>query len=108
MIEVLIKRREAQARYKRTEKGRATERRYRQTESYKKYGMKWRKSYRDRVLAYKIVDKAKKAGKLIEETCEVCGINKNIKAHHVDYLKPLEVQWLCGKHHTAVHSEVFI
>jgi len=27
------------------------------------------------------------------------------EAHHGDYTKPLEVQWLCKEHHWAHHNE---
>ena len=36
--------------------------------------------------------------------CEVCG--KKAEAHHPDYTKPLEIRWLCSKHHKEVHREV--
>lgn len=36
--------------------------------------------------------------------CEVCGDTK-VDAHHDDYLKPLEVRWLCRKHHRMWHVE---
>jgi hypothetical protein len=42
-------------------------------------------------------------GGLIEkEPCEVCG-SIEAEAHHPDYSKPLEVVWLCRKHHKAAH-----
>ena len=44
-------------------------------------------------------------GKLHKQPCEVCGIGINIVAHHEDYDKPLEVTWLCAKHHTEWHQE---
>lgn len=39
-----------------------------------------------------------RAGKLIEEPCRICG-NIKAEAHHEDYSKPLDVVWLCNKHH---------
>jgi hypothetical protein len=43
-------------------------------------------------------------GLLIREACGVCG-SVNTEAHHDDYSKPLEVRWLCRKHHNAHHLE---
>ena len=37
-------------------------------------------------------------GKLNRLPCQVCGLEKS-EAHHKDYLKPLDVEWLCRKHH---------
>lgn len=44
-----------------------------------------------------------KSGKLVKGACEVCGSTKNVEAHHDDYDKPLEVRWLCRKHHNEHH-----
>jgi hypothetical protein len=37
--------------------------------------------------------------------CRVCG-NPKTDAHHDDYTKPLEVDWLCRLHHIARHKEL--
>ncbi len=42
---------------------------------------------------------------LDSEPCEVCG-EKQVEAHHEDHAKPLQVNWLCRKHHLAVHGKV--
>ena len=36
------------------------------------------------------------------QPCEVCGAKA--EAHHDDYDKPLEVRWLCFKHHREWHK----
>lgn len=35
----------------------------------------------------------------------VCGVEKT-DAHHDDYRKPLDVRWLCRRHHRAAHDAV--
>ena len=44
----------------------------------------------------------KRLGKLKQKPCEICGIN-DVVMHHDDYSKPLEVRWLCIKHHRSIH-----
>lgn len=42
-------------------------------------------------------------GKVRRETCAVCGAAE-AEAHHRDYSRPLDVQWLCRKHHKNLHK----
>lgn len=44
------------------------------------------------------VYKAVKSGKLIKTSCIVCN-NCKVEAHHSDYSKPLQIEWLCRLHH---------
>ena len=44
-------------------------------------------------------------GWLETQPCEKCG-DVNAQAHHEDYSKPLEVVWLCSKHHAERHREM--
>ena len=44
-------------------------------------------------------------GKITREPCEVCG-DPNTQGHHEDYSKPLDVVWLCTKHHMERHRKV--
>ena len=48
------------------------------------------------------VHKMVKEGKLVPEKCAVCG-KLPTQAHHDDYNKPLNVIWLCRKHHGEIH-----
>jgi len=49
--------------------------------------------------ANNLINNEIKAGRLIKQPCEVCGNTEYVEAHHKDYSKPLEVNWLCTKHH---------
>lgn len=52
------------------------------------------------------VTAALKAGKLARQPCERCGATDRVHAHHDDYSKALEVQWLCPVHHSERHREL--
>ena len=39
----------------------------------------------------------------IPKECPNCGLRKNISAHHPNYYKPDEIQWLCYSCHQRVH-----
>lgn len=77
----------------------------------REYNRKYRAKNKHKQHAHIIVELAVKSGELKRKSCEVC--NKLYKkevlaeAHHCDYSKPLEVQWLCSPHHRAWHR-VFI
>lgn len=50
-----------------------------------------------------ILNNAVRLGKIIKPNkCQNCE-NKKIQGHHPDYTKPLEVIWLCTKHHELEH-----
>jgi ribosomal protein S27AE len=57
----------------------------------------------DRSRARQSTRYAIKTGKLtVPETCR-CG-SRDLEAHHHDYSKPLEVEWLCGDCHLEAHE----
>lgn len=45
-----------------------------------------------------------KSGKIAKYPCEKCGEIKS-QGHHTDYSKPLDVVWLCSKHHHEIHRK---
>ena len=63
----------------------------------------WERANREKTRAHGIVKRALKSGLLVRpSTCEECGISGvRIEAHHADYSKPLDVEWLCVKDHRA-------
>lgn len=58
---------------------------------------------RKKANARSYVNEYLRRGKIKKEPCQVCGDN-NSQMHHEDYSKPLEVIWLCRKHHLELHS----
>lgn len=57
-----------------------------------------------RFVAMSRVSYAIKHGHLTRLPCEVCG-NPKSEGHHEDYSKPLQVKWLCRKHHIEIHRK---
>lgn len=45
---------------------------------------------------------AVRQGKIKRQPCEICQ-EPEAQGHHFDYSKPLEVRWLCPKHHREEH-----
>lgn len=54
--------------------------------------------------AVTLVNNAKRDGKIEQKPCLICG-DTNVQAHHEDYSKPLDVIWLCPKHHSELHKK---
>jgi len=54
-------------------------------------------------VARSIANVAQRRGKLKRKPCERCG--GRAQKHHDDYSKPLEVRWLCRRHHLEFHQE---
>ena len=64
---------------------------------------KYCKKFPKKTYCHLLVRRALISGKLIKQPCQHCQ-NPKSEAHHVDYSKPLDVQWLCKKHHVAWHK----
>jgi len=65
---------------------------------------KYRENNPKKHKAHNSVAYAIKTKKLSKKPCEVCGAKK-ADAHHDNYDQPLDVRWLCAKHHRQWHVE---
>lgn len=78
-------------------------------EHHAAYMRKWRKKHplkgeaRARMNARAYLHVYIKRGKIKPQPCRICGTKA--QAHHEDYSKPLEVDWLCKAHHQKHHNE---
>lgn len=66
------------------------------------YRKKWLSKNKKRHEAHKIITALLRCGKIITHPCLKCG-NEKVDAHHNDYSKPLEIIWLCRRHHKLIH-----
>jgi len=71
--------------------------------SHAKAQSKWSDLHPKRRAANIAVTNAVRNGKLKKIPCFECGAT-NVEAHHPDYDQPLDVVWLCVKHHKEVHA----
>jgi hypothetical protein len=91
----------------------------------RRYGKRWKADNHDKTLEYRaryrdrqklgqlndpIQNYARSAlnyaiykGRIDRGYCEVCGA-PDAHGHHSDYLKPLDVTWLCPAHHIELHK----
>lgn len=68
-------------------------------------GQRMRAKYPEKKQAREEVLKALRKGILTKKPCEVCS-NPKSEAHHKDYSKPLEVEWLCRPHHKIADKKL--
>jgi len=69
--------------------------------------LKWNQEHPDGVIAQNKVHWEVKSGRMIKpKNCEDCGQERKLSAHHKDYSKPLEVNWLCYSCHKIRHQVV--
>ena len=69
------------------------------------YFSDYREKYPNKYKAHTMVSNAIRDKKLFKEPCEVCSTTEGVQAHHEDYLKPLNVRWLCPPHHSQWHRD---
>lgn len=59
----------------------------------------------EKIAARTLLRMAVKRGDLIKPLrCSICENKTKLEAHHHDYTKPLDVQWLCTGCHGSVHK----
>lgn len=82
------------------DKIRGYQKRYRQCfpERFIKIRKTWEHQHPQKYAANTAVNNAVRDGRLIKQACRYC-CELKVQAHHEDYSKPLEVIWLCKKHH---------
>ena len=76
-------------------------------ECHNAYMREWRKTHplsgeakkKDNARSYARL--AEKRGQIKRKPCEVCG--EHAERHHDDYDKPLDIRWLCTRHHREHH-----
>lgn len=69
----------------------------------KSNGIEWNNQNPEKKKAHVAVANAIRDGKLVRQPCRRCGAKA--QAHHKDYSKPLEVDWLCSRHHIMEHND---
>lgn len=63
----------------------------------------WSERNADKRKAQLMLAKAVRAGRVQKHTCWVCD-SPNTHGHHYDYSLPLDVTWLCPRHHADLHK----
>jgi len=98
-------------------------RRYQRNRDHEIKGIaKWKREHPERVAATakryyerhskkhearRLVSEAIRDGVLVRpEACEICEGRDSIQAHHPDYDRPLDVEWLCLSCHTDTHARL--
>ena len=71
----------------------------------KEYLGNYRTKYPNKYKAHNLVNNYLRLGKIERKPCCVCGKTETLHAHHNDYLKPLEIVWMCSAHHKQWHAK---
>jgi len=85
------------------ERNQRMERKVQHREYLRRGKVKFPEKYRAR----QAVANAVRDGRLLPYPCVVCGMEP-AEAHHPDYSHPLDVVWLCRKHHREEHKRLRI
>jgi len=63
---------------------------------------KWIREHNLERAAHIILKNRLRDGKVKKGLCQICK-SSEVEAHHYDYTKPVNVIWLCKKHHEKIH-----
>lgn len=76
----------------------------------RRYEVLHRQRHPEKYAARTAVGNALRDGKLIKPgECQKCGRPGKVEAHHYDYLRPLDVEWLCFScHRTHEHGQITV
>lgn len=91
--------------YRDPEKRLAAARLYHEThrEQVGEHKRRWVEKNPEKRKAQNAVGNALRDGRLVKGSCTIGGdCHGRIEAHHTDYSKPLDVTWLCAKHHASL------
>lgn len=68
---------------------------------------RWSNEHPDRIAASRALNNAVRDGRVSPwPICAMPGCERTrVDAHHPDYSRPLDVVWLCTRHHHALHLE---
>lgn len=66
---------------------------------------RWQAENQKQRAANTALGNAVRDGKVFKTACMICGETK-AEGHHADYDRPLDVIWLCTKHHKAAHAPI--
>jgi hypothetical protein len=64
---------------------------------------RWNEAHRQAREAHHALRAAIRRGEIKRGKCAECG-SLRVDGHHPDHSKPLEVIWLCRKHHRQLHA----
>lgn len=74
-------------------------------ELYREIRKRADRRYPEKAKARSKLREAVRHGRLERQPCLICGILP-VDAHHPDYSKPLDVMWLCRRHHQDEHNRL--
>jgi hypothetical protein len=79
-------------------------RNYRDLERHRNNQKRYLERNRHKGLAHQMIGSAVRKGAIfVPLWCQRCGCVNHLEAHHNDYNKPLEVEWLCTTCHGLAH-----